>query len=289
MRFHMGVSFRLKSLKKFLFPFLIGLLTYFGLSSFNIMKVHAYNSSSTFYNFEYTEINWDNIETGGDYSFEDILDLSNIASDYYYVYTFIERSGGANTPVVYTLRYFLFDKTLTDTYIDIYGRSTTSLGITSYYINFTFNPSRIFTYYQPLFTLSSSMTTEAFETNSQKLYSCLVDNNCTNNFSSTTDTWSSSLNKLSTITNGSSYNYDLGALLMDDTGANRVMPYYTNIPVKYTAYTSTGSTSYFRKLIKFNDTQIDTLEPIKTYCDFYNCSSDEDIPLFNNYKNHNMF
>ena len=273
MRFHMGISFRLKTLKRFLLPFLIGVLAYFGISSFNIMQVHAYNSTSTFYNFEYTEIDFDDIQTDGDYSFKDILDLSTIPSDYYYVYTFIERSGGDNTPKVYTLRYFLFDKTLTETYIDIYGRSTTNMGITNNYVNFIFNPSRYFTYYQPLFTLSSSMTTEGFETNRQKLYSCLVDNDCTNNFSSTTDTWSSSLNKLPTINNGSSYNFDLGVLLMDNTAYNRVMPYYTNIPVKYTTYTSTGNTTYFRKLIEFNGTQIETLDPIKTYCDFYDCTS----------------
>ena len=53
MRFHVGFSFRLKTLKKFLFPILIGILAYFGFGwLFGCLKVNALVNSNTFYRFD---------------------------------------------------------------------------------------------------------------------------------------------------------------------------------------------------------------------------------------------
>ena len=41
MRFHCGFSFRLKDLRKFLIPFLLGILAYFGFSYFAYINVYA--------------------------------------------------------------------------------------------------------------------------------------------------------------------------------------------------------------------------------------------------------
>ena len=41
MRFHMGFSFRLRDLKRFLIPFLLGILAYFGFSLIGCLNVYA--------------------------------------------------------------------------------------------------------------------------------------------------------------------------------------------------------------------------------------------------------
>lgn len=54
MRFHVGFSFRLKYLKKFLFPILIGILAYFGFSGlFGCLQVHALQNMDTSFNLSY--------------------------------------------------------------------------------------------------------------------------------------------------------------------------------------------------------------------------------------------
>lgn len=57
MRFHAGVSFRLKSLKKILFPILIGVLAYFGFGFFGFIAVYAYTNNDTSYNVDIPNYN----------------------------------------------------------------------------------------------------------------------------------------------------------------------------------------------------------------------------------------
>ena len=48
MRFHVGVSFRLKTIKKYLIPILLGILAYFG---FNGIFANAQTNNNTYYEY----------------------------------------------------------------------------------------------------------------------------------------------------------------------------------------------------------------------------------------------
>ena len=75
MRFHMGVSFRLKTIKKFLFPILIGILAYFGFGFFSFIHVNALTNYDTSYTIE--PFDWDtylsNVNCGGE-NLKDVVD-----------------------------------------------------------------------------------------------------------------------------------------------------------------------------------------------------------------------
>ena len=64
MRFHVGFSFRLKTLKKFLFPILIGILAYFGFGGlFGCFQVNALTNENTFYRFDVDKSDFQIYET----------------------------------------------------------------------------------------------------------------------------------------------------------------------------------------------------------------------------------
>ena len=58
MRFHCGISFSWRTIKKFLFPILIGVLAYFGFDFFGIgfIKVNALENYQTWYDFNYIDL-----------------------------------------------------------------------------------------------------------------------------------------------------------------------------------------------------------------------------------------
>lgn len=85
MRFHLGVSFRWKSIKKFLFPLLIGLMSYFGFSLFGCIPVFAGTNYNTSFNFSIP--NYDNdldSKTCGDTNMKNFIHnfISSFESNY---------------------------------------------------------------------------------------------------------------------------------------------------------------------------------------------------------------
>ena len=60
MRFHFGVSFSWRSIKRFLIPFIIGLLTFFGINYLNIARVHALTNLDTNYTLTLEQIDFTN-------------------------------------------------------------------------------------------------------------------------------------------------------------------------------------------------------------------------------------
>ena len=87
MRFHVGFSFRLKTLKKFLFPILIGILAYFGFGGlFGCLQVNALVNSNTFYRFDVYENDFDIYDTSyyNDMTYRDVLDyFATYNSEYF--------------------------------------------------------------------------------------------------------------------------------------------------------------------------------------------------------------
>lgn len=291
MRFHMGVSFRLKTLKRFLLPFLIGVLAYFGISSFNIMQVHAYNSTTTFYRYQYDEIDWDDIQTNGDYSFQDILNITQIPSSYYYIDSYVVRDLNVSTNVDnYRLVIHLLPKSGSDSLgIRVLGMHTNNTD--NYYINYAYSTSNISKVVLWNGMLSNTMTTQQFQNLYSKYYNCLTENNCDSNyFATNTDIPYFKIDNFGTIANNTSYNVNYKDYLFDSTHDTRFMPYYANISTNYTAPPSTTLGSQFYKKTSINGIGVSGGEYYKHYCDLYDCSADTpsewitgivDTPTFN--------
>ena len=87
MRFHVGFSFRLKTLKKFLFPILIGILAYFGFGGlFGCLQVNALVNTNTFYRFDVYENDFSIYDSTyyNDMTYRDVLDyFATYNSEYF--------------------------------------------------------------------------------------------------------------------------------------------------------------------------------------------------------------
>lgn len=277
----MGVSFRFKTLKKFLFPFLIGLFAYFGFNGFNIMQVHAYSNSNTFYRYQYDEINWDEyFSTEGEYSFQDILDITQIDSSYYWVDSYILRTYNPSTQMNnYILQLYLIPKERESILVSNYGYNYNG----NYYISYNYIPN-----YSHLVQwngqLNSLITDSQFELYYSKYYDCLTNNICDSNyFATTTDKPSYRIDNFGTISNNSSYNINFKDYLFDNTTDTRFLPYYTNIPINWNGIPNNTTTSQFYKKISINGVGVSTNDNFKHYCDFYDCSISNGSSSFTEY------
>ena len=113
MRFHIGCSFRLKSLTKFLIPIALGVLAYFGFGGlFGCIKVNADENFNTDYFISYNE-NADFSATFAGSTYQDIFDdLIELNSNYYdIVISYID----------YDIKIYLIPKNYGDVNINIYG------------------------------------------------------------------------------------------------------------------------------------------------------------------------
>ena len=89
MRFHFGLSFSLKKLKKFIFPILIGILSYFfGGNLFGCLNVYAtsYDNYDTTYNITLPELDFSTFNIDSSHTFQEFLDtmveLGNNSTNY---------------------------------------------------------------------------------------------------------------------------------------------------------------------------------------------------------------
>lgn len=103
MRFHFGVSFRWKTIKKFLIPIFFALLSYFGFNGFlGFIKVNALENYDTTNYLQYDDFYEDNFENSnnGGVTFKEFLDTL-IAfyeeNDTYFDMVLYSGSGGNNT------------------------------------------------------------------------------------------------------------------------------------------------------------------------------------------------
>lgn len=242
MRFHFGVSFRLKTLKKFLFPILIGILAYFGFGGlFGCIKVNALVNSNTFYNLDVDESDFTSIfesQFYTDMSYKEVLDyFSNYDSEYFNVVVWSYNSESD----IY-LNLFPKDFTLRK---GIYGNNNG--------LSFYGGPSvSVRNYSVVLFKRSYTM----LESNIFNLLkTCLDTNNCTANasgdgiisYNSNTNAVNRNLlyfNESMSLENDMSYNlsnYSLGTFL-----------YYSQAPFLYDLSDS-GSSYYFGKSLYLNN------------------------------------
>ena len=173
MRFHFGVSFRWKTIKKFLIPILFGLLSYFGFNGFlGVIKVNAlanYDTTTTLEYGDFYETNFDDSNNGG-VTFKEFLDtLIKFYEENDSYYDIVLYNVGSNTSYDIAL---IPKKTNRDVDVSIYAYSNT-------YFN-----SSIYDYmYRFEFPLNSEYN--ILESNwYNTLKSCLSSNTCPTSSSS---------------------------------------------------------------------------------------------------------
>lgn len=119
MRFHMGVSFSLRKLKKFIIPILIGLLTYFGINVFTgFTQVHAGTNLNTYYYINYEELPDPSTIQLGSHTFQDVLDLINNNNTWDFIPIISYSSSG---DITYQIDLYAFPKNTASFDLVVYG------------------------------------------------------------------------------------------------------------------------------------------------------------------------
>lgn len=98
MRFHMGFSFRLRDLKRFIIPILLGIAAYFGFGGLfgGFIQVHAYINTDTYVDFEIPVMTDEqkNQQYYADYTKEQLLEYyTNYESNDFKIVTTFEYNG----------------------------------------------------------------------------------------------------------------------------------------------------------------------------------------------------
>lgn len=268
MRFHMGVSFSFRKLKKFLFPILVGILAYFLGSKFELLSVYAatnYTNLDTNYNITVNEIDFNQIYSTntplGDISYIDFYNnILLLNSEYYYVSLNYLYSSDI-------ISVSLIPRQLNDSdlYYNIYGNNrqsglrlwTTSSQIPFYGYDFTFqkNIDNIF--------------------NSQEyldLVNCYVGNVCPSSYIDDNGSVSNITAFYPYITTDYiGFNNDDSF----DTTYNGDIIFYTDLPYSYNSsfiyQTNTAYNYYYYiKSIYINGKKLENGDPIPTYSNIFN-------------------
>lgn len=255
MRFHFGISFRLRNLKKFIFPFLIGLLSYFGFSYFNLLSVFALDNFDSYYDYTYEELDFSSM-TIRDTNIQDIIDSFNLTNDNYYLVPVYSKNNNINF-----LYFYLIDKSN----IDI----TFSIDITNYSSTYEVDYSFI--------NLSGNNYYSFLQTNSSlNQYNNFINNinNCINNNSCSSLSKFTNSNRISAFYfNGTINNNDNYSIVNNN---QYTIIYNSSIPINY------YSNSSFNKSLKIGDNLYSLNSIIPTYINYFNNdeSSDESFDLY---------
>lgn len=253
MRFHVGFSFRLKNLKKFLIPFLLGIGAYFGLSSFNLLQVKAYGNLESYFNIEVSEQDFSEVDFFG-VPMQDLLDLGRQENDYFFVNTKLVKVYQG-----WVITYALYPKNGTNPSVGIYNNKGSSSGSSNVVQSYDYSYQSFYEY-----DLGTNSTEQSFNTDYNNLYECLTTNVCNGYYSNSQYTIGTYYLD-SNINNYDSYDIDVFGL----DGS-----YYYNNQLSVVNWQMNISDNwYYIKTIKVNGTIVDFYDYFPTYCDLYNCES----------------
>ncbi len=288
MRFHMGVSFSWRTLKKFIIPILLGALAYFGFSGIfdnfdfplgfmRLIRVNALENYDTTYNLEYTDYSnlLDN-KIDDNLTYNEFLNLLiDSKSDYYDFVITLNPYASYNIYYLDTINILLLDKT-SSIPINIYGRS--SFLYQSFYSSNNYIPVIIYTFSFTNGDILSSGTYSDFSncylnnsncsskrTLSLHAFRCPVSSNNTDDNSC-----------FSVPTNSNSSNFEYGFI------------YYSSKPLYLSAYSSyVNNSNYFFKTLVLNDKTYSNGDYFPTYYEYMqSLLPDEDNPPIEDETNH---
>lgn len=265
MRFHFGVSFRWSSIKRFILPFLIGAIAYFGLPYLGLTIVHA-NSTTTYYKFSVPDEDLSNRQLYSDVTYQDVIDfiVANRSTAQYNATIFVPSSSYTSAAANFYI--FLYPKNTTiSAYFFILGNNFRSRVIYGSSGNY-------------LFQVKTGTTTNASTFN--LAYSNMKDCYLTANCSNTSITggipalWYTPSNLPINEENiyGTDYinpvddntNYDINSMQIQ---MYRGYFYYSTEDV---ILTNSNDSNFNSKYIIVNNNSINIGEPIKTTFDIFN-------------------
>ena len=266
MRFHIGCSFRLKSLTKFIIPIGLGILAYFGFGGlFGCIKVYANSNASTTFSFNIPEVNLENYQIFSDYNALDFFNnLKNNESNYvnnYFVYYYTLDNGDFRFQILVFNNNNPFNLSFVGNGTNLKYGNISSQSVYSY---FFFRSGGV--------NVGSSSSTVY-----SNLMSCLTSNtNCTqsvsenNNYQQQINTQTFStitlLESNTQLTNNNS-SYDFVSYL--SYTKFRGYPFYSNVTLINDLTLATDDASLFAKSINVNGQYITQGDEIPTYYDFY--------------------
>lgn len=292
MRFHCGISFSLKKLKKFIFPILLGIFSYFFgdyiFGSYINVYATSYENYSTFYNITIPELDLTSFNIDSTHTFQEFLDtlveLGNNSTNYDLLI------GTGIYPRFSDLSVFPFSITLSPKGIVEETGYNSYFGFNSSnnYFQFFNNHVDYVSFYMFQGYVGFSFTSYPFgndyTTNSNflKIKSCLEDNICDLTFSSYYNSLQSfelAHNK-PFIDNNNSYTIDFSdTSTYYHTSApfqvNGKVIYYSSFPIIFdndNSYSDSRYSNYFKSLV-INSVNYSPGDRIPTYCELFGLCS----------------
>ena len=245
MRFHFGVSFRLKYLKKFLIPILLGLLTYFGINGligFTNVYATANTNPNTYFIYDYPSIDF--TTPFGNYTMQQLLDYGSYESQYYYTIPVVEYNNSANLLIV---KLVIYPKTITSLNYEYYIYNSSS-GTTSELRQYiTPNDNSISPRY---INLQSNQNATTIQTNLDKYLNCVESNTYCDTMNSSGRLQFGS--KAFSLGANNDYDFDINYVSITMQDYNGFI-YSSPVPITFISGTNTSNRAYYKSL-DYNDT-----------------------------------
>lgn len=260
MRFHVGFSFRFKTIKKYIIPFLFGILAYFGFNGIFANAASTSNFDTTYtinYDYEYFDSLYDgSMEFTNIKSFlQDIIDLS---SNYYDLVIFYNGYRGYNNQ---TFFFYLYPKG--NSYFDV-----AYMGTSGGELRFDLSYSGFY-YFSNLLNINTDSTWYL------NFYKCYINNNCTGYYSTNSLNFGNSTGIRNFYSNNS---YVLPNMPYSDSSVRTSIIYYSSLPFRFVNNIDYSSYNLLYKDLIINEKRYTLNDLIPTYYDLLNNSSAPVIP-----------
>lgn len=264
MRFHFGVSFRLSTLKKFIFPILFGVLAYFLSSYINLGQVYALENTNTTYNLTFEEIDFSQYQTLTDKTTKQLLD--DIINNYVYstrdlvITTYFQNNS-------YTISIYLVPHNA-NIQMGVYAQNSSSYSTFYFYDNTSYTAQDGIFYYkfQANQSLSSSNSSVY-----QDMISCLSNaSNCVVGNITEDGTYKQ---KVNTFHRNDIYRFN--QLVNNDTSytipstSQYGWVYYSSNSLVYNSSIESNNQTRFYKNLIINNKPIESQDDLPTYMDLF--------------------
>ena len=248
MRFHCGISFSWRTIKKFIFPILIGILAYFGLDFLGngFIKVFALENYESWYDYNYTDLStYENqYVDSNNVKLIDFVNTIKNRSDFTYEYTI------AFTIVNNSLSklYFWTYSTNQNYKFSIYGKGTNMVFKNDYY---TTNGN--------FYSITLGSISDIYnDTNYLDFISCATTNTSCNSSAYWGSEYTSFAAGTTTLNNTDNFTFT----------SNSIVLYYSTHDLIITNTYATTNSNRFYKSLRVNNEFVNVGSKFPTYTDY---------------------
>lgn len=270
MRFHMGVSFSLRTIKKYIFPILLGILAYFGLNflGLGIIHVKALENYDTSYTLSYSELEVLDTKIDDNLTYNEFFTyLNSLESQHYNLIIGINFYKDSITNYnVGLIRLQLMP-------INVASCSVSLYGTTSYPSGFKFQPyncdsARFYT-----IVINGNTYTDILQDSVYSSFlNCLQNNSCSNSGGSALDnSYQFAHFDSNSFDNDSSF---VGTFpyfsnsFSNNTVNSYSLLYSSKVPFYYSVNSNSSDSKVFYKKIIINDKELEVGDYIPTYKEY---------------------